>query len=126
MTPAPTDVVVAVIHSGGRLFVQRRRETGPLAGCWEFPGGRVQPGEAPESALAREVLEETGADVEVGEVLDARTHQYPDRCVRLRFYAVTLTPGTEPRGGAWLTPAELLAAAIPEANRPLIERLAEE
>ena len=123
MTPGPTDVVVAVIRAGSRLFVRRRRETGPLDGTWEFPGGRVQPGEGPEAALVREVREETGADIDVGELLDARTHTYADRCVRLRFFAATLASGVEPTGGRWMTPAELLAVAIPEANRPLIERL---
>jgi 8-oxo-dGTP diphosphatase len=126
VTPRPGDVVVAVIRRGGRCFVRRRREAGPLAGTWEFPGGRVEPGEDPMAALAREVAEETGAVVAVGELLDARTHTYADRCVRLRFFAATLEPGAEPAGGEWVAPAALLTRAIPEANRPLLTRLAAE
>lgn len=124
MSPRPVDVVVAVIRSGDRLWVQQRREDGPLHGTWEFPGGRVAPGEDPTAALIREVQEETRADVSVGELLDSRTHTYADRCVRLRFFAATFAPDARPTGGAWMTPAELLAARIPDANRPLLERLA--
>jgi 8-oxo-dGTP diphosphatase len=125
----PVDVAVVVItDDAGRLFVQRRAEAGPLDGVWEFPGGRVEPGEQPAAAAAREALEETGAEVLLGEILADTEHTYPDRAVRLRFYrgwpsdAAELPAHEDVR---WVAPAELLTLPIPEANRALVERLAQ-
>jgi len=123
------DVAVVVItDAAGRLFVQRRREAGPLDGVWEFPGGRVEPGETPAQAAVREAREETGADVVLGEILDDVAHRYPDRVVRIRFYRARAADDAALPGASetvrWAAPAELLAWPIPEANRPLIARLA--
>lgn len=124
----PVDVAVVVLtDEAGRLFVQRRSEDGPLDGVWEFPGGRVEPGENPAQAAVREALEETGAEVLLGEILEDVEHTYPDRSVRIRFYrAWPAAPGALPErdGVRWAAPAELLASPIPEANRALIARLA--
>jgi mutator protein MutT len=123
------DVAVAVItDDAGRLFVQRRSEAGPLDGLWEFPGGRVEPGEDPAVAAVREAREETGAEVLLGEILADTEHTYPDRAVRLRFYRAwpadaAALPAHD--GARWVAPAELPALPIPEANRTLVERLAQ-
>lgn len=124
---APVRVVVAVIRGGSRFWVQRRREAGPLDGSWEFPGGKPRRGESDADALVREVREETGARVEPGPLLCETTHAYPDRAVRLRFYAATLAPGSPPLPAddahRWVTLAELRDLPIPAANAPLLDVL---
>ncbi len=78
---------------GLRVLLTQRKAGGHLAGAWEFPGGKVEPGEDPKRALARELEEEVGILVEVGEVLDVTFHRYDDagKAVLLLFYEVART-----------------------------------
>ena len=72
-------VVAAVIFRDGRYLVTRRQKGVHLEGYWEFPGGKVDPGETDEAALVREIREELDAGVEVGRLVLATTHHYPER-----------------------------------------------
>jgi len=90
-------VVAAVIRRGDEILISRRRDDAERGGQWEFPGGKVEPGEAEPAALRREIDEELGCGVEVGRLLTRHTHRYPDLEVELAFYACRLPPGAEPR-----------------------------
>jgi 8-oxo-dGTP diphosphatase len=133
MSPAEDEAVVvvaAVIERNGRILVSRRLEGTHLAGCWEFPGGKCEPGESHEACLARELAEELGVTrANVGEEIAAAEHSYPERVVRLHFRRCTLDE--EPRGVLgqalrWVTRAELGVLDLPDADRALVTRLVEE
>jgi 8-oxo-dGTP diphosphatase len=97
-------VILAAGHDGGGpqtpgrvLLTQRKRGT-HLAGAWEFPGGKVEPDEDPRDALARELAEEIGVTVTVGDIVEVTFHRYPSKSVLLLFYEARLSPGSpEPR-----------------------------
>ena len=124
-------VVAAVIRDGaGRVLLARRPPGGPHAGLWEFPGGKVEPGETPEAALAREILEELGVVVAVGARVAAVDHDYSHLSIRLCAYRCRVVRG-EPRGAdgqpvAWVRPRDLPAWPLPEADVPVAVRLARE
>lgn len=122
-------VVAAVIRRGGRILIARRRDGGERSGQWEFPGGKVEPGEGEPEALRREILEELGCEVEVGRLLARHRHRYPDLDVELAFYACELPPGSDPLplGCAALEWAEggwLQAWDFCQADRPVLGELA--
>ena len=89
-------VVAAVIERDGSVLVTRRKEDAERGGKWEFPGGKVEPGETEPAALAREIAEELGCGLIVGSFLARHVHRYPDLEVELAFYACTLPPGAQP------------------------------
>ena len=119
-------VLAAVIERDGRLLVTRRLEGTHLSGYWEFPGGKCEPGEAHESCLARELLEELNVECEVGEEMLVTEHAYPARTVRLHFRwchingEPTAVLGQEMR---WISHAELAELQFPDADRELIDLL---
>jgi 8-oxo-dGTP diphosphatase len=126
-TLPPIDVVAGVIRRDGLLLIAQRKAGDTLAGYWEFPGGKVERDEDLQTALRRELVEELGVEVEVGDELHRVVHPYPDRDVRLYFFAASLLQG-EPRpieaaDLRWVRPGELLDYQFPEADRPLIEQL---
>ena len=86
-------VVAAVIEVGGRVLCMQRGETrySYTSHMWEFPGGKIEPGETPQQALHRELLEEMDLDVEVHELLATVTHDYPDFTITLAAYRCTAT-----------------------------------
>ena len=87
--PALT-VVAAVIERGGQILIAQRKARGRHALKWEFPGGKVEPGETPEAALARELREELGIAAAIGELMDRYDVQYPGGpLTHLLFYRVT-------------------------------------
>lgn len=91
-------VSAGVIIEGARVLLSQRKTGTHLAGAWEFPGGKVEPGEDPRDALARELVEELGVDVEVGEPLEITFHRYPTKSVLLLFFAAARRAGSpEPR-----------------------------
>lgn len=89
-------VVAAVVRRGETLLVTRRADRPGRPGQWEFPGGKVEPGEAEAVALAREIREELGCAVEVGPLLLRHRHRYPELDVELAFFACALPPGAAP------------------------------
>ncbi|BDG07591.1 (deoxy)nucleoside triphosphate pyrophosphohydrolase [Anaeromyxobacter paludicola] len=122
-------VVAAVIRRGGRVLVTRRFPGGPRGGQWEFPGGKVEPGEPEPDALRREISEELACEVAVGELLCRARHRYPDLEVELAFYDCALAAGAEPRClGAdaleWSGPDALPTYDFCEADLPALPVIA--
>ena len=119
-------VVAAVIVRGGRYLITRRQKGVHLEGYWEFPGGKVDPGESDEAALVREIREELDAGVKVGRLVLATTHHYPERSVSLAFYECALTSEPRPLLGQemrWVSPPNLRSLAFPPADEELIALL---
>ena len=121
-----------IIGADRRVLITQRRADQALPLQWEFPGGKVEPGEAPVAALARELAEELGVRVTVGRIWDVLFHAYPDFDLVMLVYACRLAPDSEPRAVevadlAWVATDELPGAwDILPADRPLVERLAAE
>jgi 8-oxo-dGTP diphosphatase len=120
-----------LVGRDGRVLITQRRADQALPLSWEFPGGKVEPGEAPTVALERELREEIGAAVEVGRIWDVLFHAYPAFDLVMLVYACRLVPGEEPRAIevadlAWVAPADLPGWDILPADRPLVSRLVEE
>ncbi len=125
----PLAVVAAVLRDAqGRVLLAQRLPGGPRGGLWEFPGGKVEPGEAPRDALARELVEELGIEVAVGDEVLSVDHAYPHLRLRLTAFACTLLAGTPTtlhcQAFAWVAQAELASYPMPEADLPIARRLA--
>jgi A/G-specific adenine glycosylase len=104
-------VVAAVLHCGERVLIQRRPSKGLLGGLWEFPGGKIEAGETPAAALERELHEELGLSIQVGECLGEYKHAYTHFKVTLQAFHASISAG-EPQALAaselaWVTPAQL-------------------
>ena len=82
-------VVAALVRDGSKILMSRRRADQPMPNLWEFPGGKVEPGEAPTDALAREVREELGCEVAVGRIHDVVFHAYPEFDLYMLVYGAT-------------------------------------
>lgn len=121
----PVDVALALLRLEGRLFLQRRDPASSvLPGRWEFPGGKLEPGETPEAALVRELAEELGLAARDVRPLDPLVHAYGERTVRLHpFLVVPSGPPRTTLAWGWFTPAEMRRLPLPEANLPLLARL---
>ena len=125
-----TLVVAGLVARDGRVLITQRTAAQALPLQWEFPGGKVEPGEAPVAALARELREEIGVGVDVGRIWDVLFHAYPAFDLVMLVYACRLVEG-EPRAievadHAWALPEELPGWDILPADRPLVERLMRE
>jgi mutator protein MutT len=105
------DVTAAVIEKGERVLIAQRRPDGRHPGRWEFPGGKVEPGETAEDCLAREMVEEMGVAVAVGERLAEVEHSYPDMRIRLIAFSCEITSGRFQDIGcaahAWVAPKQI-------------------
>ena len=124
---SPRVIVAAVIVIDGRVLACERSAPPEVAGRWEFPGGKVEPGESDAQALARECAEELGVRVEVGARVGPDVSLAHGRAV-LRVFAVTLVDGDVPRAiehtaMRWLGPDELDSVAWLPADRPIVARL---
>jgi 8-oxo-dGTP diphosphatase len=119
-------VVAAVIEQGGRFLVTRRLAGTHLAGCWEFPGGKVHEGETLEEALGREISEELDAGISNARSIFHASHAYPERVVELHFYRGDLTREPHPMLGQeirWISREEFTTLDFPPADAELIHRL---
>lgn len=120
-------VVAGFLRKGNQVLVGQRPENHSLAGLWEFPGGKIEAGETPEVALARELSEELGIEAEVGELKFAATHSYGEVNILILFFEILYWKG-EPKAKhhlmlEWINPEDLTKRAIPEANRKMIARI---
>ena len=123
------EVAAAVIQRPDGAFLLAQRPTGKVyAGYWEFPGGKVEPREAAEHALARELREELGIDVEQAFPWITRVFTYPHATVRLNFFRVTRWRGEphprEDQAIAWQRLGHAMAAPMLPANAPVLASLA--
>ena len=119
-------VSAAIVEDHGRYFVTRRPKGTHLEGLWEFPGGKVEPGESLADGLRRELKEELGTDIAVGEEVFTVTHDYPDRSVELHFLSCTFLNAPVPLLGQemrWVERNGLSALRFPPADAELIVRL---
>ncbi|MEO8704110.1 MAG: (deoxy)nucleoside triphosphate pyrophosphohydrolase [Kofleriaceae bacterium] len=132
--PRPRKLVVAglIIADDRRVLITQRRADQALPLQWEFPGGKVEPGESPVAALIRELREELGVTASVGKIWDVLFHAYPAFDLVMLVYACRIAPGEAPRAVevadlAWVATADLPGAwDILPADRPLVDRLVAE
>lgn len=125
--PVWIPVVTGLIRKGDKILVGQRPVGHSLAGHWEFPGGKIEKGESPEEALARELNEELGIEAEIGKLKLASSHSYGDTGIMILFYEVQFWKG-EPKTVhhmelRWVDPDELKSLSIPDANRKILDRL---
>ena len=120
---------VALVDADGRVLLARRPEGKSMAGLWEFPGGKVHAGEAPEAALIRELKEELAIDVAESCLAPFAfaSHRYPDFHLLMPLYVCRRWSGTpaalEGQELAWVRPARLGDYPMPPADRPLVALL---
>lgn len=122
----PITVVAAIIERDGAFLLARRPEGTHLAGQWEFPGGKVHAHETHEEALRRELREELDLAGDIGPLVHAVIHAYPERTVELYFYRCGVRGEPKPMMGQalrWVPRPELAALPMPEADRELVTRL---
>jgi 8-oxo-dGTP diphosphatase len=125
----PVIVAAGVLVERGRVLLTQRKKGSHLAGAWEFPGGKVEPGEDPRDALERELREETGIEVIVGDPIEVTFHAYPEKSVLLLFFAVTRRDGSpEPRpidvaAVLWAATDALDEALFPPADVPILAKV---
>jgi 8-oxo-dGTP diphosphatase len=119
-------VAACVLLDGdGRILIAKRPEGRSLAGLWEFPGGKVEPGESPEHALIRELAEELGIGIAAADLapLTFASHDYPDFHLLMPLFHCRRWRGeVAPHEGQellWVKPAELVSYAMPPADEPL-------
>lgn len=121
-------VAVAVIQdSGGRVLLSRRPDHTHQGGLWEFPGGKLDPGETLTQALRREAREELGIEVQSHSPLIRISHRYPDRSVLLDVHRISeyhgIPEGREGQPLVWVAPASMRDYPMPAADRPIVAAL---
>ncbi|NLJ50164.1 MAG: A/G-specific adenine glycosylase [Candidatus Atribacteria bacterium] len=125
----PIQVVVGVLLKDGLFFIQQRPPNGLMADLWEFPGGKINPGEKPEDALIREFREELQFKIHIGNKIATLKHGYTNFSVTLHAYFCQLIPENQfpvlhfASNYRWVKPQDLFHYAFPAANRRLIDIL---
>lgn len=122
------DVVGAIIKDGNRYLVGQRAVHKAQGGLWEFMGGKVEPGETPEDALARECREELALEIEKERIIDSVVHEYPEKTIRLTLIACVPKEGSTPKALEhqqirWVTRDEMKTIDFAAADRELIGKL---
>ena len=129
MDPAKREIEVAaaLVFRAGKLLITQRHSHAHLGGLWEFPGGKREPDEPFEECLKRELREELGIEVEVGQLFESVTHEYEDRLVHLQFFCCRWSRN-EPQlldcaDFRWIEGHQLGNYAFPPADARLVDRL---
>ena len=115
-----------MIERDGAILITRRPPGSHLAGFWEFPGGKPDPGEALDQALRREIAEELGVEAQVGDKIETIDWEYADKRVRLHFFRCTVTGEPRPLEGQemeWVFPEDLPRYEFPAADAALLTHL---
>lgn len=124
----PIRVVGAVFHDGERFLACRKKPGKPLEGHWEFPGGKIEPGETPEQALEREIREELNLIAEVGQKVTTTTYEYDFATIELTTFYCTLVDGdlrlTDHDDTKWVTSTEAAHLTWAPADIPAVEAIA--
>jgi 8-oxo-dGTP diphosphatase len=126
--PETLDVIVGIVcDPAARILIGQRLAGKHMAGLWEFPGGKLEPGEPPLEGLKRELLEELGIVVATAEPFFEHTHRYPERTVRLDIWWILAYDGeVSPREGQrlrWVDSDELAAAPLLPADAPIVSAI---
>ncbi|MEL6447674.1 MAG: 8-oxo-dGTP diphosphatase MutT [Pseudomonadota bacterium] len=121
------DVAAGVLRRGDRVLLAERVRGGHGDGYWEFPGGKIEPGESPSEALTRELEEEIGVRIDTPEPLITLSHDYPQRQVRLHVFEVFAwqgqPAGREGQALQWCAVSALDSVQLLEANAPIVAAL---
>ncbi len=121
------EVSAALIFRGGKLLITQRPAKAHLGGLWEFPGGKREPDESFEQCLVREIHEELGVEISVGELFESVTHAYAEKTVHLKFFVCRLLGGKpQPLGCEavkWAGKSELADHKFPAADAKLLLKL---
>ena len=124
---AVIDVVAAILINNDKVLIAQRADNDPLAGYWEFPGGKIDQGESPEESLIREMQEEFCIDVEVGEFFGSSNFQYDKGTIRLLAFMCRWNEGemrsTVHQDYTWVGINELDQYAFAPADMPLVDKL---
>ena len=123
----PIDVAAGLVFHQQKLLITQRPEASHLGGLWEFPGGKREPRESFEECLVRELREELGIEVALGQAFEEITHEYPGKTIHLKFFLCRLAKG-EPRAIGcdayeWVTKEGLAKRDFPPADERLLGRL---
>ena len=121
------EVVGAIIKDGNRHLVGQRAANKSQGGLWEFMGGKIEPGETPEQALARECREELDLEIENERIIDSVVHEYPEKTIRLTLIECTPKVGSIPHPNEhqdirWVTREEMEVLDFAPADRDLIRK----
>jgi len=123
-------VTAGIIEKDGKILIARRKQGDSQAGKWEFPGGKLEPGETPENCLRRELREELGIETEVGAFVCSTRFVYRHIAVELLFYRTAVVSGEirlhEHDRIEWVSPEALAGFDFLEADEPVVRRLKEE
>lgn len=126
-SPLPVAVGAAIIAHQDKILISLRPQNKRLGGYWEFPGGKLEEGETPQHALARELREELDITIEVGAILTTVYHRYAWGSVLILAYRCRYLEGTlkhlEVADHCWVEPSDLLSYNILPADRPIIKLL---
>jgi 8-oxo-dGTP diphosphatase len=118
-------VTCAIIESEGRVLAAQRRPSMSMALKWEFPGGKIDPGESPEQCLGRELIEELGIHVRIKKPLSLSEHRYPEFTITLYPFVCTIESGdirlTDHTAIVWLSPEKLLSLDWAAADIPVVK-----
>jgi len=122
------EVVGAIVKDGDRYLVGQRPAHKSQGGLWEFMGGKIELGETPEQALARECREELALEIENEHIIDSVVHEYPEKTIRLTLISCSPKSGSIPKALEhqqirWVTRDEMDALDFAPADRELIERM---
>ncbi len=127
---APLPVVAAVLEDGaGRVLIAQRPAHKHLALKWEFPGGKIEPNESPEAALARELHEELGVEIEISRALPVFEHDYGDIVIAMHPFVCRIAPRSsapqahEHAALRWVLLAELATLDLAAADLPIVAAL---
>ena len=120
-------IVVGIVYKGDKILIDKRKQNALLGGLWEFPGGKKRKSESFKSAVAREVIEETGIEIEVGKRLCIVKHTYSHFKITLHAYLCEYKSGTAKPLSCdavkWIAPKNLTKFAFPTANVKIIQTL---
>jgi 8-oxo-dGTP diphosphatase len=123
------DVTAAILIVNDRVLIGRRRPGVSQSGMWEFPGGKIRPGETPQQCLKREIREELGIEIDVGDFFGESVYAYPDKTIRLIAYRACMPSGAPSASDhaeiAWAAIDELGRYPFAPADMPFVKRLQE-
>lgn len=123
----PVKVTAAILAKDGRIIIAQRKSSDHLSGKWEFPGGKVEPGETPEVCLARELKEEFDIDVAIGEFLGSNVHHYDHVSIELMACRASWVGGAIRMNGhkayRWVSVGQLAEFDFAPADIPFVEML---